>query len=174
MKKVKIIRPRSRTSKEISADYSMVDPRHTRKRSSQTTISLSTFIISGLNSETPSKKMAKEAEQVAKRFTRENPRLLEVHVQPKEIRMQVAQPQLAVHLGEHFSQAYKLFQPSTQVAWSRDALNKVVHVKVEFHGTRKSQTTGKTRKKPNSQELHKWKDWYAWQEKQQAKKRGGE
>lgn len=178
MKKVNLNRPRTRTTKEISADYSMVDPRHTRKRSTQTTISLSSFSLKGPLSPAQTKSLLKEAEQVARRYTRATQRLLDIKVHPSGFFMHVVQPQLAVHLGEHFAQAYKQFRPSTSVAWSRDTVNKVVEVKVEFHSVQvkgKLQSNKKAQKnKAQTQELHKWDDWYAWQEKQQAKKRSSE
>lgn len=174
MKKSTSTRPRTRTTKEISADYSMVDPRHTRKRSSQTTISLSSFSISGITSLAQAKQLTEECEKVARKFTRATPRLLDIEIQSKGVRMHVAQPQLAVHLGDHFAQAYKQLKPSTTVAWSRDRVNKIVGVKVEFHEAEKKAKTERTKQKPQTQELHKWSDWYAWQEKQQAKKKASE
>lgn len=152
----------------------MVDARHTRKRSTQTTISLSSFSMLGLESLTQAKQLVKEAEKVARRYTRATPRLLDIQVQPKGMHMHIAQPQLAVHLAEHFAQAYKQLKPSSQIAWSRDAVNKIVNVKVEFHEIKKQTKAGKVKTKPQPKELHKWEDWYTWQDKQQAKKKASE
>lgn len=174
MKTIKSSRPRTRTTKEISADYSAVDARHTRKRSTQTTISLSSFNIIGTKSLVQAKQLAKECEQVARRYTRATPRLLDIQVQAKGIHMHVAQPQLAVHLAEHMAQSHRQMKPSTSVAWSRDAVNKVVDVKVEFHDVKKPTKAPKARQKPQPQELHKWAGWYKWQDKQQTKKKASE
>ncbi|MEK7540291.1 MAG: hypothetical protein AAB558_03520 [Patescibacteria group bacterium] len=179
MKTIKRAQPRTRTTREISADYSMVDPRHTRKRSSQTTISLSSFSLYGLNSLQHAHQAAKQAEQVARRYTSATPRLLDIEIRSTGVRMHVAQPQLAVHLGKHFAQANKQLKPSTSVAWSRDRVNKVVDVKVEFYAAKhaaKKNPQAKRAPKQNrpAQELHKWSDWYAWQAKQQAKQKASE
>lgn len=174
MKTIKHTQPRTRTTKEITADYSAVDARHTKKRSTQTTISLSSFALSGLNSIDQAHQAAKVAEQVARRYTRATPRLLDIEFQAKGIRMHVAQPQLAVHLAKHFSQAHKQLKPSTSIAWSRDTFNKTVDVKVEFHQPSTSAKTKRTSKQKIPLELHKWSDWYAWQEKQRAKQKASE
>jgi hypothetical protein len=166
----KINARRTHTTKEIREMHVEAGERHNRRRSTQTTVLLSRFTIAAVPTPALAKSLARECEQVAKRFTRQTPRLLDVTVKSKQVTMHVAQPQLAVHLGEHVSQSYKQWTPSTTVVWSRDELNKVVEVTVTFHEKRelKSLKPGKHQPKAGA-ELHRWSEWYAWQEKQQKK-----
>lgn len=154
--------------------HSAAGERHGHRRSTQTTILLSRFSLTGLPTPVVANGLARECEQVAKRFTRESPRLLDVTIKPTQVSMHVAQPQLAVHLGHHFSQSYKQFTPSTTVIWSRDEINKVVDVTVTFHAKRQLKSLKPSNRKPKADaELHRWSDWYAWQEKQQQKNKKG-
>lgn len=168
----KITARRTRTTQEIREMHVDAGERHARRRSSQTTVLLSRFTLSAIPTPALAKTLARECEQVAKRFTRQTPRLLDVSVKPKEVSMHVTQSQLAVHLGQHVAQSYKQWTPSTTVIWSRDELSKVVDVTVTFHAKRELKSLKPSRRKPKAgAELHRWSEWYAWQEKQQQKKK---
>lgn len=128
-----ISRKTTNTSKQIRAADSNVSARKGHKRSTQATISLSSFVIEGAFTAAQAKLWAKECESVASRFTKEETRLLNIKISPERIFMHVAQPQLAVHLGHHFAQSYKNYTPSTSVQYSRDRVNRIVSVEVFMH-----------------------------------------
>lgn len=164
-------KPTKRTRSELKQLYSAVSPRKSRVRSTQTTISLSSFELSDIPKSLDIKKLHVECEALAKRFTRAIPSLLDVKTKGRTLRMHVAQPQLAAELAKHFTRSYKKYHPQHTVVWSRDTVKKLVWAAVKFGEPQENRSS--TKKSPAShkggKELHRWSAWYAWQEEQQRK-----
>lgn len=163
----------TKTREELREAYSAVEARRMHKRSTQTTILLSRLTLQGIPSLQQARAFAEECRGVAKKYTRQSPRLLSLKVSPHTVSVHVTQPQLAIHLGDHFAKSYKKIKPQVEKKWSRDQINRMVEVTVNFSSPT-SEVPGRSKtklKKTNIGELHKWAEWYAWQDKQQQKQK---